>query len=109
MSDGYRDALGDRPESLADLQLRDKVLRQLNDRSAVVLPTPSGFPEMEEPKHKPDGPWLRAIRTIFYIVGIITCVAVLIAIFDAYVLMDNIREAVKAWEDAISGPGLLGN
>jgi hypothetical protein len=70
-----------------------------------------GFPEMEivQPRHKPDGPWLRAIRTIFYIVGIITCVAVLIAIFDAYVLMDNIREAVKAWEDAISSPGLLGN
>jgi hypothetical protein len=32
-----------------------------------------------------------------------------VAVFDAYVLMDNVREAVKAWEDAISGPGLLGN
>ena len=109
MSDMYRDApLGKgRPESLADLPPSQRLLLPMEDLGdpgrVTVLPPPV------EPKHKPDGPWLRALRTVFYIVGIVTCVAVLIAVFDAYILMDNIRDAVKAWEDALTSPGLLGN
>lgn len=108
MSDMYRDApLGNRPESLADYPPSQRLLLPMSDINdpgrITLLPTP------EESKHKPDGPWLRVLRTVFYIVGIITCVAVLIFIVDGYILIDNIRQAVQAWEDAITSPGLLGN
>lgn len=76
----------------------------LGDPGRVTL-----LPPIEEPRHKPDGPWLRTLRTICYLTVIVTCVTLMIVMFDAYVLIDNIREAVKAWENEITSPGMLGN
>jgi hypothetical protein len=105
-------AAGYNPPSMAfnhlgeDLPPSDSLL--LVDRSAqAVIPASSG--DQVHIKLTVEKTWMMVLRTIFYVVGIITCLVVLFVIWDAYQVLSDIQDAVKAWVDGITTPGVLGN
>ena len=95
------DKYGNSEDEIAELR------RQLHSRSVTVLPNDMGLKFTSS--NRLDGPWLRALRVITYLVAIVTCLAVLLAMFDVYHLLSVMKHAVETWEDGITTPGQLGD
>jgi len=62
-----------------------------------------------EPRPRPDGPALKVLRVVTYVLVIITCLAVLLSLVELYLFIDSVQTALQEWADSFSTQGLLGD
>lgn len=86
---------------------KERMRAALLGHEVQVLPNDMGI--KFDWAHRPDGPAMRTLRAICYVMVIITCIGILFALYDAYSVMASIREAAQSWMDGITSPGPVGH